>query len=165
MLKSILAVCVAFAATRQSCVAQAVVRVDAAHLATPRPLNEQTRTAAIRDYLQAWQSMSAALEQNRADLLDADFVGMARDRLGTRVHDQAALAITTRYQDRSHDIQLLFYSPEGLSIELADTADYDVQVFSHGKLLATDPEHARYIVVLTPSEVRWRVRIFQAGPK
>lgn len=161
MLKSVLALCVAFAATPQSSAAQAVVRVDAARLEAPRPLNEQTRSAAIRDYLQAWQNMRVALAQNRADLLDEDFVGMAKDGLATRVRDQSALGISTRYQDRSHNIQLLFYSPDGLSIELADTAEYDVQVFSHGKLLATDPEHAQYIVVLTPSEVQWRVRILQ----
>ncbi len=161
MLKSILALCVAFAAIPKSSVAQAIVRVDAAKLEAPRPLNEQTRSAAIRDYLQAWQSMREALAQNRADLLDEDFVGNAKDELATRVRDQTALGISTRYQDRSHNIQLLFYSPDGLSIELADTTEYDVQVFNHGKLLATDPEHARYIVVLTPSEVRWRVRILQ----
>ena len=163
MLKSILVLCAAIAATSQWSIAQADVRVDATHLESPRPLNEQTRTAAIRDYLQAWQSMHEALAQNRADLLDEDFVGLAKDRLGARIRDQAALGISTSFQDHSHHIQLLFYSPEGISIELADNADYEVQVFSHGKLLATEPGHARYIVVLTPSEVRWRVRIIQAN--
>ena len=80
MLKSILALCVAFAATPKSSVAQAIVRVDAAKLEAPRPLNEQTRSAAIRDYLQAWQSMREALAQNRADLLDEDFVGNGERR-------------------------------------------------------------------------------------
>jgi hypothetical protein len=163
MLKSILVLCAAIAANSQSSIAQADVRVDAAHLEAPRPLNDQTRTAAIRDYLRAWQSMHQALAQNRADLLDEDFVGVARDRLAARIRDQAALGISTSYQDHSHNIQLLFYSPEGLSIELADSADYEVRVFSQGKLLTTEPGHARYLVVLTPSEVRWRVRIIQAN--
>jgi hypothetical protein len=163
MLKWILALCVSLAAVPRSGAAQATVRVGAEQLEAPRPLNEQTRAAVIRDYLESWQSMRTALEQNRADLLDADFVGTARDRLGKTVQDQAALGITTRYHDQSHDIELLFYSPEGSSIELADTADYDVEVLKNGRLLATDPQHAHFIVVLTPSEVRWRVRIFQAG--
>jgi len=142
--------------------AQPAVRVDASHLVAPRPLNEQTQSAAVRDYLESWQSMSEALTQNREDLLDADFVGAARERLGDAIHDQSSMNLSTRYQDRSHNIQVLFYSPEGLSIELADNAEYDVQVSENGKILATYPEHARYIVVLTPSEVRWRVRILQA---
>jgi hypothetical protein len=143
--------------------AQAAVQVDASHLVAPREMNEVTRNATVRDYLESWQAMSDALAQNRADLLDADFVGTARDRLANGIQQQAELGITTRYQDRSHSIRLLFYSPEGLSAELEDTAEYDVQVFDHGKLLTTSPQHASYIVLLTPSETRWRVRVLQAS--
>ncbi len=107
--------------------------------------------------------MSEALAQNRADLLDADFIGTARDRLGNAIKDQSGLGISTRYQDRSHNIQLLFASPEGLSVELEDTADYDVEVFNHGALMTSSQQHTRYIVMLTPSEVRWRVRVLQAS--
>jgi len=32
-------------------------------------------------------------------------------------------------------------------------------------VLATEHVHTRYIVVLTPAELRWRVRIFQASPE
>ena len=73
--------------------------------------------------------------------------------------------VHTRYQDRSHHIQFLFYSPEGLSIELSDDAEYDVQVIDHDKAVMTVPASARYIVVLTPSEVRWRVRVMQADSR
>ncbi|SPE24217.1 conserved exported hypothetical protein [Candidatus Sulfotelmatomonas gaucii] len=164
MLRSLLVLCASFAAASGIGGAQADVQVSTAHLNAPRPLNDETRSAAIRDYLEAWQGMSEALAQNRTDLLDADFVGGARDRLANTVQNQAALGLSTRYQDRSHNIQVLFYSPEGLSIELADTAEYEVQVFDHGKQLTSQTETARYIVVLTPSEVRWRVRVFQAVP-
>jgi hypothetical protein len=34
-------------------------------------------------------------------------------------------------------------------------------VFDHDKQLTTQQVHAHYIVVLTPAEVRWRVRVFQ----
>ena len=162
MLKTFLIVCASLTAAVDLAAGQAIVHVDAAHVKGPRALNEQTRTAAIRDYLQSWQTLSNALAQNRADLLDADFVGTARDRLANTIRQQAALGIRTRYRDHAHDIQVVFYSPEGLSIELIDTADYDVQLIDGNQAVTTEPAHARYIVVLTPSEVRWRVRVLQA---
>lgn len=143
-------------------VAQPDVQVDASHVQGPRPLEDQTKTAAIRDYLKSWQSMSDALVQNRVDILDADFVGAAREKLADTIAEQTKLGIQTRYQDRAHHIQFVFYSPEGLSIELIDRVDYDVQVIEHGKPISTVPVSARYIVVLTPAEVQWRVRVLQA---
>lgn len=142
--------------------AQAAVHVEPAHLDTPRPLAEQTQQGAIRDYLESWKAMRAALEQNRPGLLNTDFVGTAKDRLTDTIHQQAAAGIHTRYVDRSHDLEIVFYSPEGLSIELTDTVDYDVQVFDKDKQISTGQVHARYIVIMTPAEVRWRVRVLQA---
>jgi hypothetical protein len=141
--------------------AQAAVRIETADLQGPRLLQEQTRRAVIRDYLQSWQSLTAALEQNRANLLDPDFVGAARDTLTSTIQQQSALGISTRYQDRAHDLQVVFYSPEGLSIELTDNVEYDVQLLDHGKVKATQHVSARYVIVMTPAEVRWRVRVFQ----
>ena len=141
------------------------VRVAPADSVGPRTLEEQTQKAVIRDYLQAWQTLHGALEQNRVDLLDAEFVGSAREKLADTIQDQVKLGIRTRYQDRSHDLQLVFYSPEGLSIQLLDTVEYDIQVVDHEKVLATQHVRARYVAVLTPTEVRWKVRVFQAGPE
>ncbi len=142
--------------------AQPAVQVDTSQVQGPRPLEDQTKTAAIRGYLKAWQSMGDALVQNRVDLLDADFVGAAKDNLTATIGEQTKLGLQTRYQDRAHHIQFVFYSPEGLSIELIDQVKYDVQVIDHGKPISTVPASARYIVVLTPSEVQWRVRVMQA---
>jgi hypothetical protein len=142
--------------------AQPTVRVEPAHLNTQRPLADETAKAAIRDYLESWQSLGAALEQNRTDLLDADFVGDARDKLGETIQEQAKLGIRTRYEDRAHDVQIVFYSPEGLSIELIDTVVYDAQLLDHDKQQTKQQVHARYIVVLTPAELRWRVRVLQS---
>jgi len=72
------------------------------------------------------------------------------------------LGIRTRYQDISHDILFVFYSPEGMSIEFTDVVKFNVQVFDHGRLISSKVENARYLVVMTPSEVRWSIRIFQA---
>lgn len=162
MLKSLLIFCVVFVATPDFVVAQTAVRVEPANLQGSRPLQDQTGKAAIRDYLQSWQSFKVALEQNRAELLDPAFVGTAKDKLTETILSQAALGIRTRYQDRAHDLKIVFYSPEGLSIELTDKVEYDVEVLDHGKVKTVQHVNARYFIVLTPAEVRWRVRVFQA---
>jgi hypothetical protein len=162
MLKSLLVLGAVVAATSQMGSAQATVHVEPSNLQGPRPLQDQTQKAVIRDYLQAWQSFSGALNQNRAPLLDADFIGSAKTKLTETIQQQAGLGVHAVYQDRSHDIQIVFYSPEGLSVELTDKVEYDVQVFDHDKSVTTQHVTARYVVVMTPAEVRWRVRVFQA---
>jgi hypothetical protein len=109
--------------------------------------------------------MSAALEQNRADLLDPDFIGTGKEKLANTIRDQAKLGIHTRYRDTAHDIQLVFYSPEGLSIQLVDRVDYSVQILDGEAVVTTQHVRARYVAVLTPTEVRWKVRVFQANPE
>lgn len=154
-----------FAVTAVLCAAQPNVRVEPTHLQTPRPLQDQTQAAAIRDYLHAWQTVDAAFDGNSVGVLDVDFVGTAREKLSEAVQQQAVLGLHTRYHDKSHDIQVAFYSPEGSSIQLVDDVEYDVQILNHETIQATQPVRARYIVVLTPAEARWRVRVFQAQPK
>jgi hypothetical protein len=163
MLKSLLILCSVFSAISGAGAAQTAVRAEPAILQGLRPLQEQTSTAAIRDYLQSWKSLRAALEQNREVLLDPDFVGTARDKLTRTIEEQAALGIRTSYRDRAHDVHIVFYSPEGLSMELIDKVDYDMQVLDHDKVQTTQRVSARYVVILTPAEVRWRVRIFQVA--
>jgi hypothetical protein len=144
---------------------QPSVRIEPVNLQGPRVLQDETKAAVVRGYLEAWQNLRAALEQNRPDLLDRDFVGTAKDKLADTIHDQVTTGISTRYLDRSHDLQIVFYSPEGLSIQLADNVAYDVQLVDHGKVQATQTEHEHYVVVMTPAELRWRVRIFQGQPE
>lgn len=163
--KPLLIVCTVFAAIFVLGSDQPAVRVEPTDAVGPRTLEKQTKTAVIRDYLQAWHSLSGALEQNRADLLDPDFVGAAKDKLADTIRQQAKLGIQTRYRDNAHDLQLVFYSPEGLSIQLIDRVEYEVQILDHKKVQTTQHVHARYVAVLTPTEVRWKVRIFQAEPE
>ena len=144
---------------------QPTVRIESPNLQVIGHLQEQTASAAIRDYLQSWRSLSSAFEQNRAELLDPDFVGTAREKFTAVIHEQAILGIHTRYLDHSHDIRIVFHSPEGLSIQLIDTVFYDEQIFNHNAILTTQQVRARYVVVLTPTEVRWRVRIMQTYPQ
>jgi hypothetical protein len=139
------------------------VHVQPPQLQGSRPLEKQTEASVIRDYLQSWRSMRQALDENQAADLDPDFIGAARDRLGETIAAQTRSGIHSRYQDRSHDLQIVFYSPEGLSIQMTDNVEYEQQVLDKDKVLATKVIHQRYIVVLTPSEVRWQVRILQAA--
>lgn len=161
MSKSFIIHCMVLIAASAYGAAQATVHVETADLQGPRPLQEQTKAAAIRDYLQSWQVLGAALEQNRADLLDPTFIGTAKDILTSTIQQQSALGIRTRYHDRAHDLQIVFYSPEGLSIQLIDNVDYDVEILDREKVKTTQHLSARYVIVLTPAEVRWRVRVFQ----
>ena len=144
---------------------QPAVRVDAPDSVGPRVLEKQTATAVIRDYLQAWRSLSAALDKNRTNLLDPNFVGAAKEKLAETIQEQAKLGIQTRYRDVAHDLRVVFYSPEGQSIQLLDTVEYDVQVLDHRTVQATQHVRTRYVAVLTPTEVRWKVRVFQAEPE
>lgn len=127
-----------------------------------RPLEKQTESAVVRDYLASWQSLRMALDQNQAALLDVDFVGTARTKLAETIAEQAAAGIHARYLNPSHQLQFVFYSPEGSSIEMVDTVSYVEELREGDQLLATQPITARYLVVMTPAEVRWKVRVFQA---
>ena len=140
------------------------VKVEPPQLQGSRPLEKQTETSVVREYLQGWKILGKALDQNRPELLDAYFVGTARDKIAETIDGQIKSGIHTQYQDRMHDLQIVFYSPEGLSIQILDTVEYEERVLDHEKVLATKVVRRKYIVVLSPSEVRWRVRIFQAGP-
>jgi hypothetical protein len=165
MLKSLLILFAIFSTTLGIGSAQPTVRLEPPNLQGPRALPEQTATAAIHDYLHSWQNLKTALEQNRPDLLDPAFVGTAKDKLTETIQQQTALGIRSRYRDRAHDIQIVFNSPEGLSIELTDDVEYDLQILDSDRVKTTQHINARYVIVLTPAEVRWRVRVFQAALK
>jgi hypothetical protein len=164
MIKYVLATTCAILMPATTFAAEPSVRVEPPQLQGSRPLEKQTENAVIRDYLASWKDMQQALEQNDAKKLDLNFVGRAKDQLTETVANQRRSGIHTRYQDRSHDLQIVFYSPEGLSIQMIDTVEYEQQVLDKERVLATKVVHQRYLIVVTPSEVRWQVRIFQADP-
>jgi hypothetical protein len=139
-----------------------VIHVQPPQLEGSRALEKQTESSVLRDYLESWKSMEQALDLNQAAKLDPEFIGVARDKLAETIDEQNRIGVHTRYQDRSHDLQIVFYSPEGLSIQMTDTVEYQQQILDRDKVLATKIVRQRYVVVLTPSEVRWQVRIFQA---
>ncbi len=145
--------------------AQADVHVKSPDSNGTQALQQATASAAIRNYLQAWEGFRSAFDQNQASALDRDFIGTAKDKLSRAIQQQQSLGIRTLYQDRSHDIQIVFYSPEGLSLELTDDVGYDMQVIDHDKQGVPQHMKVRYVAVLTPTETKWRVRVFQAVPE
>ncbi len=142
---------------------QPTVRVAPMNTVGPRPVETQTQSSVIRDYLLAWQTMETALRENRADLLDAYFVGQAKERLTETIREQQNIGLRTSYQEKAHNIKVVFYSPEGLSIQLTDEVEYDVDVQKGDQGFGSQHIRARYIAVLTPTESQWKVRMFQGG--
>ena len=140
-----------------------VIRVAPMDAVGPRPVETQTQSSVIRDYLLAWKAMDTALTQNRADLLDAYFVGQAKEALTDTVREQQTIGIQTSYLPKSHDIKVVFYSPEGLSIQLVDEVEYEVEVRKDDHSLGSEQVRARYVAVLSPTESKWKVRVFQGG--
>lgn len=148
--------------------AQAPTALPAVNLnvndAGPRQVEDTTEKALQRDYARAWNSMELALSQNRADVLDADFVGVALDELKDRVSQQQQSGLHTRYVDHGHKLQAVFYSPEGSAVQLVDTAQFEVQYLDGDKVLHSENRTENYTVVMTAGESRWKVRVLQANP-
>jgi hypothetical protein len=130
----------------------------------PRVLETQTRASVERDYLLAWQSLGRALSENRPDLLNEYFVGLAKDKLADTIREQQKAGIQTIYGDPTHDFAVVFYSPDGLSIQLLDKVSYRMEVRDHGRALGSGQVSSRYVAVMTPTETKWKVRILQAEP-
>ncbi len=161
--KTLLATLPILAAVLLCAASQPSVRVAPMDSVGPRPIEKQTQASLVRDYLKAWQTMGSALSQNRTDVLDGYFVGVAKEKLADTIREQQKLGVQTTYRDQSHDVQVVFYSPEGLSIQLLDNVEYDVEVRDHGATVGTQHVRTRYVAVLTPTESNWKVRVFQSG--
>ena len=128
----------------------------------PRQIEDLTSKSIPRDYALAWQSMEQALEENRADLLDAYFTGLEKDTLRQRVKSQIASGLHTHYTDRGHKLEAIFYAPAGDAMELRDRVQLDMQVTDGSKVICDEPVNLDYIVIMTPGADRWMVRQLQA---
>lgn len=132
--------------------------------AGPREVEDTTTKAIVRDYAVAWKALATALSENRAQALDAGFVGDARNKLGSRIEEQKRTGLGARYVDRGHKLEALFYSPDGSAMQLRDTAQLEVQVFDGGQLVSSQELTQDYLVVMTVGEGRWKVRVLQEVP-
>ncbi|HZU23670.1 MAG TPA: hypothetical protein VE998_12630 [Terriglobales bacterium] len=127
----------------------------------PRQVEDTTERAIVRDYGRAWHDMADALAQNRADLLPASFVGIAQQKLADRIAAQQKSGLETRIVDHGHNVQAIFYSPEGSAMELHDTAQLEIQVLDGSSVVNTQTVTARYTALMTVAEDRWKVRVLQ----
>ena len=130
----------------------------------PRELEDVTKNAIARDYAAAWSTLAQALDQNSPELLNAHFTGFARDNFGQRIADQRRAGVHTRYRDLGHRASIIFYSPDGLGVQLLDEAQIEVQIFDGDNLVSSTKVDRHYIALLTPAEVSWKVRVLQDAP-
>jgi hypothetical protein len=133
--------------------------------ATPRQVEDTTQKAVARDYAAAWQALAGALEENRPDLLNANFVGTANTKLDETISEQRKAGLHQRFQDKGHQVNAIFYSPEGSAIELQDTAQLQIQVLDGDKVLHSEDVTMHYVALLTAAENSWKVRVLEAVPK
>jgi hypothetical protein len=128
----------------------------------PRAIEDLTSKSVPRDYALAWQSMEQAVAENNPGLLDAYFTGLAKQDLTQRVNSQIQSGLHTRYTDRGHKLNAIFYSPAGDAMELRDHAQLDIQVLDGSKVIYDQPLTAEYMVLMTPGADRWLIRQIQA---
>lgn len=130
----------------------------------PRDVEDLTRQKIIHDYAAAWQTLDAGLEQNRSELLNDYFTGFAKDEFTRTLQEQARTGIHRHYVDHGHNLEVLFYSPDGGVMQLQDNAEYEVQIFDGDRLLHSETVTARFLVLMTPGADRWMVRLLQDVP-
>jgi hypothetical protein len=131
----------------------------------PRAIEDLTARVIARDYANAWQTMAQALEQNRPELLDGYFAGLAKENLFHRVADQKTTNLRVRYQDRGHKLEALFYSPAGDAMQLRDHARLDIDVMDGEKVIQSEQVNLQYMVLMTPGADRWLVRDLEIVPE
>jgi hypothetical protein len=132
--------------------------------ATPRQVEDATEKAVARDYASAWKAMAEALDQNRIDLLNQNFIGTSNDKLAETIKQQKQAGLHRRYVDRGHKVQATFYSSEGSAMELHDTAQLQLQLLDGDKVVSSQDVTAHYVVLMTAAENSWKVRVIQEVP-
>jgi len=130
----------------------------------PRPIEELTGRNITRDYAYAWQTLAAALDQNRPQLLEGYFTGFAKEKFLRAIADQKKSGLRVRYVDQGHKVNAFFYSPNGDAMQLRDNAQLEIQVFDGSKMIHQEQVSLHYLVIMTPAADRWVVRSLEAVP-
>jgi hypothetical protein len=133
--------------------------------AGPRAVESLTERGILRDYRFAWASMAQALASNTFDPLEGPFSGQAKQWLRQTIASQQKSGLSRRYLDQSHQLEAVFYAPEGDVIELHDTAQYRLQIFDGDTTIHDEQVVVHYVVLMTPGADRWVIRQLQAVPE
>jgi len=131
----------------------------------PRSIEDRTAEVVPRDYAYAWQTMAQALDQNRPELLDGYFAGLAKDNLSHLIADEKQTHVRVRYLDHGHKLEALFYSPAGDAMQLRDHVRLDIDVMDGDKVIHSEQVNLQYIVLMTPGADRWLVRDLEIMPE
>ena len=129
--------------------------------ATPREVEDTTQAAIIRDYSAAWKAMEASLDSNQDAGLAAVFTGNALEQIQERMTQQKKAGLHTRFTDRGHQLDAVFYSPEGSAMQLHDTARLEIQTLEGEKVIHSETATLHYVILMTVAEDRWKVRLLQ----
>lgn len=140
------------------------VELNVGH-AGPRAVESLTERGVVRDYRIAWISLAHAMEFNVPDALSGPFVSKAKESLMDTVSSQRRSGLSTRYSNQNHQVEAVYYAPEGDVIELHDTADYQLQIVDGGKLIHDEHVVTHYVVLMTPAADHWVVRQLQMVPQ
>jgi hypothetical protein len=140
------------------------VKLNAENLG-PRQIEDLTSQSVPRDYGLAWRTMTLALENGRADLLESYFTGFAKDDLTRMVNDEKRTGVRVHYTDLGHKLDAIFYSPAGDVMQLRDHAQLEMQVMDGDKVIHREQVNLQYMVLMTPGADRWLVRYLQATPE
>jgi len=130
--------------------------------ASPRQVEALTERSVLRDYKFAWTNLAQALESNSAAPLNGTFTGTASAWLNQAVTTQRSAGLTSHYTNQTHQLEAVFYAPEGDVIELHDTASYDLQILDGSKSIHSEHVSIHYVVLMTPGADRWVVRQLQS---
>ncbi len=139
------------------------VNLDASQ-AQPRHVEAATLVSVQRDYSHAWRAMAEAMDENKAALLGADSVGLAKERLAQAIAEQGKSGLKRRYIDHGHEVQVVFYSLDGSAMELHDTVRLEVQLLDGNKVVYSDRGTFHFLALMTPAENRWKVRLLEGAP-
>ena len=127
----------------------------------PRTIEDLTEKSITRDYGYAWQTMAAALRENRKDLLDGYFTGIAKATLAEQIADQSKSGVRVRYTDHGHKLEAIFYSPSGDAMQLRDRAQLELEIVDGDRVIYREDVVLNYLVLMTPGADRWLVRDLQ----
>ena len=132
--------------------------------AQPREVEDTTEKAIVRDYSTAWRAIESGLANDDVNALDAGLVGFARDRFADAIASQNKTGVKVRYTDKGHQVEAVFYSPDGSSMQLRDTAKLTREVLDGDKVLSRDEITAHYIAIMAVTEDRWKLRSLEEVP-
>jgi len=132
--------------------------------AGPRTVEDTTERSVARDYAAAWKAMTQALDQNRTDVLGLNFTGTANDKLTESISEQRKSGLHQRIVAKGHDVDVVFYSPEGSAMELHDTTQVQLQLMDGSNVIHSTDATLHYVVLMTAAENSWKVRVLEAVP-